>query len=481
MHLAPPCGTCSRAREKPVETLGDQAPVPLRDANEPLGFSTLTGRDKARVQSSNLLYAFCIVLLRFASERDIIISLENPQNSWIWAVFKLLVMQVDDIAFRKWFNNLESVIFSNCAWGGQRPKDTRWLSTPGVFSKLAKPCPGNHAHKPYGVSGQGRTLRFATAEEAEYPQQLCSKVVELLSASLGCNLRSVASLRACDLAAGQKQHKRHPPLVPEFAAFVTSKEPPLQPHKQLDQRVNGHLDGGGVGTAFRFGIFHTKEQFLQEAVKTSHPFDRFSTVDDVTRQNILDILTEGPVKSSKFRMQQLLECERMAQDLQEQQNSWVRDMPKHMQDVLQGKRLLFWKKLLEIEQYPDVDVCDFMFRGVDLVGSHGVCPLYLRQLVKGSTTPALLLQAAVWSNEIFSARSIHDGEPEMIQSLWDLTMQEVSKGFLIGPFASKQDLRAAVKSDHFVVNRRFLLLQGESNKPRAIDDCRSSGLNSAFD
>ena len=32
----------------------------------------------------------------------------------------------------------------------------------------------------------------------------------------------------------------------------------------------------------------------------------------------------------------------------------------------------------------------------------------------------------------------------------------------------------------FLVNRRFLLLQGENLKPRAIDDCKSSGLTNSY-
>ena len=31
MHMAPPCGTCSRAHERPVPHLGENAPEPLRD------------------------------------------------------------------------------------------------------------------------------------------------------------------------------------------------------------------------------------------------------------------------------------------------------------------------------------------------------------------------------------------------------------------------------------------------------------------
>ena len=41
-------------------------------------------------------------------------------------------------------------------------------------------------------------------------------------------------------------------------------------------------------------------------------------------------------------------------------------------------------------------------------------------------------------------------------------------------------IRSEFGLEQVVVNRRFLLLQGEANKPRAIDDCKTSGVNNAF-
>ena len=57
--LAPPCGTFSRARERPVpvklKRMGAPEPQPLRDATFPMGFPDLTGSDREKVGRGNTL------------------------------------------------------------------------------------------------------------------------------------------------------------------------------------------------------------------------------------------------------------------------------------------------------------------------------------------------------------------------------------------------------------------------------------------
>lgn len=59
IHLGLPCGTCSRARERPLpQHPKDQFsdPPPLRDAQHLLGFKHLTGTQATKVQTANDLY-----------------------------------------------------------------------------------------------------------------------------------------------------------------------------------------------------------------------------------------------------------------------------------------------------------------------------------------------------------------------------------------------------------------------------------------
>ena len=80
-HLAPPCGTASRSREKPMPSeLSHIRSVPLRSDEHPLGLQNLGHLDSVRVAAANRLYALtllvmCILHLRGASTSDRIESL----------------------------------------------------------------------------------------------------------------------------------------------------------------------------------------------------------------------------------------------------------------------------------------------------------------------------------------------------------------------------------------------------------------------
>ena len=81
-HLGLPCGTSSRARDRPepakFRSQGAPSPKPLRSAEHPLGLPHLAGIDKAKVESANILYALAIEILVFLKGRSLILSIENP-------------------------------------------------------------------------------------------------------------------------------------------------------------------------------------------------------------------------------------------------------------------------------------------------------------------------------------------------------------------------------------------------------------------
>lgn len=121
-----------------------------------------------------------------------------------------------------------------------------------------------------------------------------------------------------------------------------------------------------------------------------------------------------------------------------------------------------------------------MKHGVDLVGEHPVSPMFPQQMIKATATPELLLKAAAWRNQTMAASSIHPDEPELAAMLWEGTNQEVQRGFLKGPYDDLDQVQRGTGCDSALVHRRFLLIQGEAGEPRAIDDCKTSGLNSAL-
>eukprot|EP00972_Heterocapsa_arctica_P056863 8392592-Heterocapsa_arctica.AAC.1 len=84
VHFAPPCGTCSRAREIPVR--GGSGPPPLRSAAHPAGLPSLRDVDLDKVLAANPLYeaVSSVVLDELAQgHAEVTWSVENPTNSWM--------------------------------------------------------------------------------------------------------------------------------------------------------------------------------------------------------------------------------------------------------------------------------------------------------------------------------------------------------------------------------------------------------------
>ena len=119
------------------------------------------------MESANAVYCTCVHELYAAWKINALVTLENPARAWTWAALAHLVTRFGREhscdAFVDWFFSLQDVSFSMCMHGGQRKKDTRLRSTPGVFEPLQADYDGRHEHVPYGQQWSGGTWTFATS------------------------------------------------------------------------------------------------------------------------------------------------------------------------------------------------------------------------------------------------------------------------------------------------------------------------------
>lgn len=172
VHLGLPCGTSSRARERPISSTlkaqGVPQPPPLRSAQYPLGLPGLSTFHAAKVESANKLYALAIQILVFCATAGVVLSIENPATSWLWACLVELARRHSHQA-AQFYNMLNMVLFHTCCHGGTRRKHTGWLGTPGVFEPLAATCKNDHDHEPWGVRWVNNSWVFDTSSEAAYP------------------------------------------------------------------------------------------------------------------------------------------------------------------------------------------------------------------------------------------------------------------------------------------------------------------------
>lgn len=133
LHMAPVCGTASRARE--IQRHWSD-PKPLRSNDYPHGLPDLSEKDMTRVDIANDLFAYSCKLFQDAAACNIFVTMENPSNSYFWLT--------------DWFTRLRQSValtitdFQACMYGGKRPNGRDLLgtltnslrSTPGVTIRI---------------------------------------------------------------------------------------------------------------------------------------------------------------------------------------------------------------------------------------------------------------------------------------------------------------------------------------------------------
>ena len=82
VHLAPPCGTCSKARGIPMPD-GSPGPQPLRSAEHLLGVPDMTPFDRIKVNAANMLYERMGKFIECWIQEALHGCL-NPTNSFLW-------------------------------------------------------------------------------------------------------------------------------------------------------------------------------------------------------------------------------------------------------------------------------------------------------------------------------------------------------------------------------------------------------------
>ena len=489
-HGAPPCGTSSRARDRPLSS-SSHGPPPLRSESHPLGLPCLAGVDLERVESANMIYLqmaeFCI----WIHSLGIFWSLENPGNSYMWYIPQMIALA--RLGF--W------VHFHSCCHGGDRKKSAAFLTSCPEFRGLEATCDNQHDHAKWGLIRHEGKVVFATSKEAAYPRKLCERIAELLKMStLRLKMEHLLSQnpkkeRVEARAATGKQPKmsKWGTLISEFLSVhqVASVElPPTDSKKCLTRpwmnmpqgsRVLNFEQGKirqqqqhNIEIIWKVGIYRTPQQFVDTTLKLTHPFDSCNVVDDATLKCIANTLIHGPVFIMKQRIQLLQKWNAWDKQLRQSEEELHGRMPMHRQKILADKKILLMQKIAESLKWPDMKLFDDLKNGFAITGSVDPSEIFqpnykpqemdVEELMKKSK----FLKPAIWAKQ-----SNQDGS-DFAEDLWNITMEEtLEKGWLEGPY-DWNELEKKFNGAWLPV-RRFAVWQREKWRP--IDDLSENGVN----
>ena len=486
-HYGIPCGTCSRAREIPLEGGG---PRPLRSPEFPQGLPGLTKSEQSRVEAANAVYATACQLILLCHQLNKLWTLEQPTNSlfWLTAFWRTIMEQCDP-----YFATLH-----HCMYGGQRAKSTTLAGNFSSLTKLSVECDRQHPHLPWGRTAAG----FATAQEVEYPLLLCKELAQVVVDALPSIPTTAVHISNPDKKARAitfKQTKKSLAFMPEFShvdTAVFTQHPPFSTTDKLKKtildcnnkaipsaarilRISGPKMGGGVRArddgyqddAYQvaFGVPWSVEEFLEEAFRRGHPASLFESISESMKEAIRTNVNMKAAAIIAYRAEWFKKWTRRAEELSGNERRLHGEMPPQRKAILRKKRILLLKEILVSEGYPDVEVADCLAEGFPLVGLAGESDALPADFQPASLTIGDLESTSKAGNKAIVHSTKSSGDPLIDAELWCKTCEEEKKGWL--------EKLESLPDDGGRVSRRFAVVQG--GKVRPIDNYSESQVNDA--
>lgn len=522
VHLAPPCGTASRARE--IVRKKGPSPRPLRSERYPDGFPWLRGVNRDRVASANLLYDIAGKVVAYCLRMKIVVSVENPARSHFWATshFSKHLQGLKDHLFQTFFHH--------CMHGSRRRKHTLLLHNCPQLCKLAILCDGSHTHEQWGYN-----KTWATSLETAYPPLLCKRYADLLcqhlqAAGYECLPNELGEDTAITGhnnkhsqigADKQPRGKKIPPLVSEFQRVVTLTGPsnlvPHAPKFASDWKIptmvrcsdshltvvpaharvlKSHIYGGGDRKLkdtmssshdhsspenireISVGIQWSPHDFVTRALAKEHPKAVVKTIPTELANAIEKSISVSPSDLSKERTAISRKWFLRACELREREISFKESLPNHCSEVLNSKRLLVFEEMLKASGYKDAKLVKEISRGFDLMGELPRSHVFVHRETFATLTPKQVRESAAMNRQAIVASVAKPMDEKICKGVYEATLKELEAGWLTGPIPLSH------LDDLAVCTRRFGVIQHSTDsngdrieKVRPIDDFTESLVN----
>ena len=355
-------------------------------------------------------------------------------------------------------------------------------------------CDNSHEHAAWSIHREGEGLRFDTALEAEYPSLLAKRMADLLADHINLPMSQQLNPNQAARRGMGNFVKKAPPLVPEFSQIYKDYEVPSDEgykcivsqlegatsETEYDEEPAGKEMAKKAKKLHKIGVQWTPRDFLQQSMQVEHPMCPKQIIPEVMKKAIFHNLVMDNVELAKLRLKAIFMIRNLAAELEEDEKTWKASLESGVREVLAKKRILLWKKLLKMSNYDDMEIVEMIKGGIPLVGEHSLPPTYPPDWKPATASVDELLDSSTWRRRSLQPSTSEDSA-ELEQKLHEATMEEVEAGHLKGPL-SKEQVDDLFGEGQWLFTKRFALIQGapENPKVRVIDDCRRSGLNSAY-
>ena len=257
-----------------------------------------------------------------------------------------------------------------------------------------------------------------------------------------------------------------PGSLPEVSQVVTPECD--EPSRKRARQDSGDQDGPQPRVV-TFGVPHTESEFVRAAINAGHPRSVVSSLPPHLDSCVDQLARAPPHEVIKKRQRWLGKWTARAAEIgADPDPEWGISDP-HMHSVLRQKRLQLLDEIIASEGYEDTNLARDIRAGFDLVGTSPVSNILPGKVSPATLHPDDLRAASARANEALKTTLGSSGCKDQDEKLWDKTMQEVERGWMLGPY-DWSDL-----PEGHIVSHRFPLQQ--NGKIRPIDDYSRSGVN----
>ena len=165
----------------------------------------------------------------------------------------------------------------------------------------------------------------------------------------------------------------HDPPPLDAKSCLTKPWYHLPTHAKMLSIENVSGDGGGIDSShsknrYRFGIFRSPKQWVDDAVHLQHPFDLYHAVPDVLLRVVFDVITLGPAEIALRRASTLKRWVELAHKLEKDEVKLKQNMESGVESILRPKRILLLQALAKELGWPDKHLFEEITNGFRIVG-----------------------------------------------------------------------------------------------------------------
>ena len=478
--ITPPCGTLSKARNRPIpeqwREMGVPAAPPLRSSVHLWGLPQAVAKPElaAKVFEANKLIEFTFQLVTAAQQQGRPWAVVNPDGSYLWEM-----EQWKQLPYHEWS-------FHACAFGGSRPFPRTVRCSDEALGEIGKVgrCDGRHKHRPWTPRfSAGSFTGFSSKAEAALPEAFCERVSQTLSKaprgspcvqsdvasdSLAAVFLTMAKVQggtgdenrtrtALDAASSGRQSRgrRLRQLIPEYKEVRRSEAADVVQLAKR-RRLNRFTDADGQEwpqdtqvvevtegsssepKAATLGIPWSKTEFLEEAKKAEHPFS-MPPAPGEPDMAIFQCVTLGTKKVIEHREAWFQKWELRATQLEDEEAKLTSSLHPDIAQRARKKRPLLLREILQSTGFKSPELIFKMItEGFPMFGEFPVTGVFPKREHEATMSREEAMKTAKWARPATAARRKSNWGEGVEEKLRQATREELKEEECRGPFTAEQ-------------------------------------------